>query len=284
MKIGSFFSQIDFAVRDGEAESIEALLHHYAKLGITSVDIMADNFDSAYNTSELLNVLKNEGLYTASMFHLIDFRHKENDIIKKLRDDTKRRIEDCAAMQCTMFMPVPTITSPHANEHERSECRKTVAEYINDVSEIAKGYNITTVIENFSDTTCPFSTIADIDYLLTQLPHVQYVLDTGNFWFGGTDVIEACKKFAQRTVHVHLKDIYPNENGCLTVCQRSCDSSEIGGGIIDFEKIFDILASHGYQGGATIEVNDNSYYVPKTEKSIEYLKSIGIMERSVANA
>lgn len=283
MKIGSFFSQIDFAVRDGEAKSVEALLHHYAKLGITSVDIMADNFDSAYNTSELLNVLKNEGLYTASMFHLIDFRHKENDIIKKLRDDTKRRISDCAAMQCTMFMPVPTITSPHANEHERNECRKTVAEYINDVSEIAKGYNITTVIENFSDTACPFSTIDDIDYLLTELPHVHYVLDTGNFWFGGTNVIEACKKFAQRTVHVHLKDIYPNENGCLTVCSKSCDSSEIGGGIIDFEKIFEILAHSGYRGGATIEVNDNSDFVPKTEKSIEYLRHIGIMERSETN-
>ncbi len=284
MKIGSFFSQIDFAVRDGEAESVEALLHHYRELGITSVDIMADSFDSAYNPSDLLTVLKNEGLYTASMFHLIDFKHKEKDIITKLRDDTKRRISDCAAMQCSMFMPVPTITSAHANEHERNECRKIVAQYINDVSEIAKGYNITTVIENFSDTACPFSTIDDIDYLLTQLPHVQYVLDTGNFWFGGTDVIEATQKFAERTVHVHLKDIYPKDDGCLTVCSKSCDSSEIGGGIIPMEMIFEILADSGYRGGATIEVNDNSDFVVKTEKSIEYLKSIGIMERSDANA
>lgn len=283
MKIGSFFSQIDFAVRDGEAQSVEALLHHYAKLGITSVDIMADNLDSAYNTSELLNVLKKEGLYTASMFHLIDFRHKEKDIVTKLRDDTKRRLSDCAAMQCTMFMPVPTITTPHANEHERNECRKMVAEYVNDVSEIAKQYCISTVIENFSDTVCPFSTIDDIDYLLAEMPHVSYVLDTGNFWFGGTDVIEAAQKFAQRTVHVHLKDIYPNPRGCLTVCGKTCNSSEIGGGIIEMEKIFEILASQGYTGGATIEVNDDSGFVAKTEKSIEYLKRIGIMERSAAN-
>lgn len=277
MKIGTFFSQIDFAVENKEADSLEFLLHRYAQQGISSVDIMADSFDLKYNPKELLPQLKGVGMHVASMFHLIDFKYKEKNIVKKLQDDTKRRIEDCAKMECGMFMPVPAITTRHKNAAERTKCRKIVAEYINDVSEIAKSYSIMTVIENFSDTKCPFSTIEDIDCLLNSVPGIYYVLDTGNFWFGGTDVLEASEKFADKTVHVHLKDIYPKENGCLNVCAKSCDSSEIGGGIIPIKNILEVLKKSGYEKGATIEINDNSDFVEKTEKSIAYLKSIGIM-------
>ena len=142
-----------------------------------------------------------------------------------------------------------------------------------DVTYLAKPYNITVVVENFSDNRCPFSTVSDIDLLLSENPNLYYTLDTGNFWFNDVDALSAAERYQDRIRHVHFKDITPSESGSISVNGKACESNEIGSGIINFPGIIDILNGTGYDGTVSIEINTATELFKKTERSISFLKN-----------
>lgn len=273
MKISTFLSQIDTAVTEGEIKSLDEGLSILSAQGLSMVDLWASSLESAHSPKELLATLKNHNIKVSSIFHPVEFDYENEKILERMREDTKRRMEDCASMETRLFMPVPITAKAHSSAAERLDCQKKVASYLNDVCEIAKPYHVTVVLENFSDLSSTFATVEDIDTLLNQVPQLFYVLDTGNFWFSDNDVYKACELFADKIRHVHLKDIIPSSDGYLTVNGKSCDSNELGSGIIDFDRIFEKLHSIHYDGAVTVEINSPGELMKKIELSLSYLKS-----------
>lgn len=276
MKIGTFFSQVELAVENGEAKTIEEVLSKYVPYGLSLVDIESSILGEKYATRELLRRLKSSGVSVGSVFHPVVFNHKEKDAVEKLLDDTKKYLSYCAELECGVYMAVPIIKDDHASDEERKACLYKVCSYFDSVVSCAKEYNIIPSFENYSSTKFPYSLISDISYIL-QETDMNYVLDTGNFWFGGTDSLEAAKMFAKNTVHLHLKDILPKEDGVMNICGRRCDCVAIGSGIMPFKEIFDELFNVGYKGNATIEINDRRDLIKKTEASLDFLKNINIL-------
>ena len=97
------------------------------------------------------------------------------------------------------------------------------------------------------------------------------MLDTGNFYFGGTDMLTACKEFADRKVHVHLKDLDDKGTG-LTVCGKTVQSVAIGDGMLPIYEAIEHLGTNGYDGALTIEINHDSGILESVEKSLENLR------------
>ncbi len=279
MKFGTFFNQIDTAVDNNEIKSLNDGFELLVPMGLSFVDVYATLLEEKYTANSLWNILKEHGLTTASVFNITNFDYNRDGILNDLRENAKIHLENCAKLECKMYMPVPTVEIIHPSDADRERCREMIAEHINDVVDIASDYDISVVIENFSDTKTPFATISDVEYILGQLPEVKYVLDTGNFWFNNSDILSATSKFADRIVHVHLKDIEPNSNGQLNICGNICDSVAIGKGIIPFNEIFDLLCKSGYNKIATIELNDNRDIMEKITSSLSYLKNLSDKER-----
>ena len=219
-----------------------------------------------YKPDELLAIMKKHDIGVSSIYYAAEF-----GVANEIKEDTKRKLEICAKLETPFFMPVPKI-NPNSSVSIQ-DVQKMVAEYLNDVCELTKQYNITTVLENYSDPSISIATPEEIDVMLKEVPGLYYVLDTGNFWFSNSDVYKASEMFADRIRHVHLKDITPTENGLLKNNNKICNSNEIGSGIIDFDKIFRVLNSVGYNDIVTIEINTPGDDLKKIELSIEYLKS-----------
>lgn len=109
--------------------------------------------------------------------------------------------------------------------------------------------------------------------------------DIGHLAWGGVDVVQFCRDYADSIKTIHLKDINPevlkegqenkwdyrtfSENGIF---------AELGEGFVDFPAIFDILQAVGYQGWVIVEtdVTQKPTALESAIISRNYLKSIGV--------
>ena len=96
----------------------------------------------------------------------------------------------------------------------------------------------------------------DVDRLMENTgPSVGLLLDTGHMTFAGGDPVKVAKRYAERIVHVHCKDI---RGYALAAVQRRDVSFSAavleglftapGDGIVDYKSIFAILAKAKYSG------------------------------------
>ncbi len=85
-------------------------------------------------------------------------------------------------------------------------------------------------------------------------------LDTGHYFYGGGNPVEALRRFGQRVEYLHLKDVRPaaleqaraGKVGFLEGVRRGV-FCELGAGAIDFTALRDQLQNLGYQGWAVVE-------------------------------
>ncbi|MBO5452476.1 MAG: sugar phosphate isomerase/epimerase [Clostridia bacterium] len=265
MKKGTFYPQILEASMQ-ENISTQKVMERLVPLGMECVDIYTGNIIEE-GSKHITKLQKDFGITTSSVFHYFEFDYKKENALNLALEEVKLHLENSAEVNSPFFMPVPVIKYIHKDNFEREECAKIVLEYFAGVSRQSSKYNITTVVENFSNTMSPYSYIDDIKYILDNIPDIKYVLDTGNYWFGGTDMIEACKKFASKTVHVHMKDLAEKEDGRLDICGRRADSVAIGEGILPVFEALDIIKSNITDFSAIVEINGSENVLADMEKS-----------------
>ena len=118
-------------------------------------------------------------------------------------------------------------------------------------------------------------TVAETRRLMetTNPKYVYLCFDTGHFTFAGEDAVAACREFAPRIGHVHLKDIRKDKmdravkedfyfrqavlENCFTVP---------GDGCVDYPSIFKILDDEGYEGWLLVEAEQD----PAKSNPFEY--------------
>lgn len=273
MEFGTFLRQVDEVIVAGDAKNSAEVFDAYKKLGLSYVDADSEELTAKGKPAkELLKELTDSGIRVGSVFCWKPFPHQKEGVLSQWKEYTKAQLEYTAALDCKIFMPVPFVGDVHPTPEARAACRDTVIAHVNDVIELAKPYGIQVVMENYSTTTCPYATVDDIAYLLAQIPELHYVLDCGNFWFNGSNVLEAAERFPERIAHVHLKDIVTNPAGALQIDGRAGDCVAIGSGEIPFDEIFATLKKSGYDKTMTIEINDAPEMYEKTKTSLQFLQ------------
>lgn len=140
--------------------------------------------------------------------------------------------------------------------------------------ELAKMVNDTSIhfgIENHGSTT------NDPDFLDPLFeavdPAIGLTLDTGNFYWWGhplDNLYEIYEKYASRVYHTHCKSINYPEDRRNTKRPRGWEygkyASPIYSGDIDFDRVFKILLSAGYENDFCIE-NESLGRFPESERS-----------------
>ncbi len=273
MEFGTFLRQVDEVVAAGDAKNLAEAFDTYKKLGLSYVDVDSEEMTSKGKSSkELYRELTDCGIRVGSVFCWRPFPHEEESVLADWKEYTKGQLEYTAALDCNIFMPVPFVETVHPTKEAREACMAKVIAYVNDVTELAKPYGIQVVMENYSTTCCPYATTEDMGKLLQAMPDVNYVLDCGNFWFNGSNVLEAAERYMDRIAHVHLKDIVTNPQGALQIDGKTGDCVAIGAGEIPFDKIFSLLKQAGYDKTMTIEINDAPEMFEKTKASLQFLQ------------
>lgn len=274
MRISVFFSHINKAVEQGSWKNNAEALTDLASQGLECVDVNGAAIGTMYDLKELKKELDDSGIKTSSIFHFAPFDWKDENILEKYREITKRQIEYCAYLETDVFMPVPNIRELHKTPQERVDCQKKIIEYLNETAALSKACNVSTVLENYSSKNNPYSTLEDFEIIFKNTTDVDYVLDTGNFWFCDVDFIEAYEKYHSITKHVHLKEINPADDGYLKVNGKNADSHDIGSGVSDFPELFKRLKGYGYDGAVSIEICNADDMKNKIIRSVKYVEKL----------
>ncbi|HWQ34888.1 MAG TPA: TIM barrel protein [Blastocatellia bacterium] len=85
-------------------------------------------------------------------------------------------------------------------------------------------------------------------------------LDTGHYFYGGGDPVEAARQYGSRIWHLHLKDVRPavldavrrDGTGFLDAVRRGV-FCELGQGGVDFPQVIGRLTDAGFTGWAIVE-------------------------------
>ena len=223
---------------------------------------------SKIDHKEIKRALDGMGLCTPCVYHEARCDGIFGGERERLKDEIKLQLERCAELGTPIFMAVPCC----AEVTEHDAVRSRMAEYFRVCAELSGEYGIRTAAENYASGRSTFATIADTEWFLNKLPEVDFVLDTGNYFFSYSDVTEAFEKFLPRLSHVHVKDIKEYKVAPpYTLLGRGYDSMAIGEGDMPIRNIVDRLSNLGYRGAFSIEISSEIELPEKMRRSIDNL-------------
>jgi inosose dehydratase len=115
-------------------------------------------------------------------------------------------------------------------------------------------------------------------------PEVGLLLDTGHAYAAGADYGEILRRFGDRVVHIHLKDVRRDVLGWAHKNDVSFNSAVReglftvpGDGSVDFSEIAKFVKTSGYHGWVVIEAEqDPAKAAPRlyTEKAYQYVRNL----------
>ncbi len=104
--------------------------------------------------------------------------------------------------------------------------------------------------------------VAELDAVAAPAPSATGIcLDVGHFTVGGGDPVAALRRYGERVVHVHLKDVDPEvlaglQEGSIRgflAALRARIYTELGGGVLDVPGVLEQLAARRYHGWIMLE-------------------------------
>ena len=150
-------------------------------------------------------------------------------------------------------------------------------EGINAVREIydyAKTLGVKTI---FEDQGFIFNGVEGFKRFLDEVDReVGVVADFGNIYQSSNNIEQFIAEFSDKICHVHIKDVVLTDSNILgtefpTITGKFMNEVEIGKGIIDFKKCFDMLKDNGYNGYYALEYGANKDGCDSVRKAIDNL-------------
>ena len=142
------------------------------------------------------------------------------------------------------------------------------------IAEYAKGSGIKVAIENQSSLVRADSKMEEIRYILDCVPQIGYVLDCGNYFCIGEDVLKAYKLLSDRLVRVHAKDWVFDPYGSFSrENMPRFNGIELGKGLIPMKEIIQNLREDKFNGKVVLEVNAGVITLDMLDKSVDFLRN-----------
>ncbi len=271
MEIGCFYSNIMDGVKEKGLTPDEALEIAYS-YGIRAVDV-GDSTIAKMGPEGLLNQLKAHGMHVSNVYGYGACDVCTEEGYQEALTHLKGSMDLAKAAESLHFMPVPQKVKGFETK-DQEQFTAGVRRLLADLTVYGKEIGLEVIFENISVRNLAYGTFEEIDYILEHNSEIGFAYDSGNFPLVGIDELEAAKRYADRTVYVHLKDLKVVEQSNIVRDGVAYDSLDLGGGYLKLKEVLTYLQSKGYQGTAVIEINGTPNVFDRAMKSAEYLKSI----------
>lgn len=250
----------------------DAALREFNERGIWAVDILEGEL-SGITLTERVGRAKDAGMGIASFVATTDFITVTGDALETNTAKVKAYIDECASLGIDKIMLAPMVKVADSAE-EFAAMREKMVEGYGAMSEYAEGSGVTVTIENQSVPQRADSFIDDCKYIIDRCPKLGFVLDAGNFYCVGDDVLRAYDTFRDRIVHVHVKDWEHHPYGRI-IRQNlpPIRSTEMGCGVIPLDTLLSRLKADGYKGSLLLEINGRPFDKALVEHDADYLLS-----------
>ena len=250
----------------------DAALREFGERGIWAVDIIESELVGVTLTERVARA-RASGMGIASFVATTDFITATGEALEENIAKVKAYIDECAALGIDKIMLAPMVKTADSAEEFAAMREKMVAAY-GAMSEYADGSGVTVTIENQSVPQRADSYIDDCKYIIDRCPKLGFVLDAGNFYCVGDDVLRAYDVFRDRIVHVHVKDWEHHPYGRI-IRQNlpPIRSSKMGCGVLPLDKLLTALKEDGYCGSLLLEINGRPFDKAHVEHDADYLLS-----------
>lgn len=166
------------------------------------------------------------------------------------------------------------------------EDQETVSRWLDAIGDAAADASIVPLVHHHGAT--EIEQPDEIEYWLETAPdNFQLLYDTAHYYPYG-DVEEGIERFADDIAYVHLKDVDPSAEFDEHAAALSSESyhldnvinyfrafTDLGKGVLDFEEIHRTLEDVGYDGHATIEIeNQTELPLVHAKQNFDYWTSI----------
>ena len=231
------------------------------------------------NSKELIPMLEKYDLNLCSGWYGANLRKNSVKDEINLIQEQLILFKDCNA-PCIVFAEVsgsiagdqskPLSTRPKMESDEWKDFSNKIseiAEYLEDQGmPLAYHHHMGTVIETQSDTERLLESTSE---------KVKLILDTGHMLFAGGNSMQIYKKFKERIIHIHCKDMRKNIldkalNKDLSFRQAFLEGAFTvpGDGYIDYNPFFKLLKKNDYSGWLVVEAEQD----PSKANPLEYAK------------
>lgn len=269
MEIGCFYSNIISAVQEkgiSEREALWIARDH----GVTALDIDYSILEQT-PPEKFVAFVEEFGMHISSVYASIVCNNETDELFAQTMKQVKIAMKNVLKAKSRMFMLVPK----KPKNYQAKEHTKYIAGVRNMFREAVvygKEIGLPVIFENISLNDSGYGSFDDVTFLLEQNPELGFAYDSGNFPLAGFDELEGVRKFIDRTVHVHLKDLKVVEYSNILRAGKYYDSPELGGGNLKLKEVMKFFKKQGYQGIIAVEINSGPDIFDRTVKSIEFLK------------
>ncbi len=269
MELATFYDHVKDIARQERVSMTEAL-QRVRSLGITHVEVSQNN---ALGQEDVLgHELSYAGLGISSMPAYFDFG-RDGDIEKQ----SGPTLEAARFLGVKKLLVIPGFWGEGDSPQERERQRERMAGGVNRLAELAGGYGVSLVMEEYDSPLAPFSNTEGVRYFLDRCPGLGCCFDTGNFRVVAEDELAAYEGFKNRIGHVHLKDRgYTPAWGTHTTAAADGQTLypvPVGKGELRMGELLARLGRDGYEGVCTIEHYGVENMWTALQASVEWLRA-----------
>lgn len=260
-----------YALGKGFSTPVEAFRHFYEK-GVRFGDMVDDEF-TRIPFHLYCDSLIDGGIVPEAVVTMLDTASFSASDRERNISAVKGYIDQMEKRKVPILMLAPSVR-PAGNEDELMRMQSLLIEGFSDVIEYSKGSGITVTIENQSTLQRADSRMEDIRYILDCVPELGFVLDTGNFFCVGEDVLKAYELLKDRMMHMHCKDWTFNPYGhFVRENMPRFEGVAVGEGKIPIKELFSLLRKDGYGGNAVLEINASPVTLDMLDRSADFLRN-----------
>ena len=231
-----------------------AAVKQIAAIGYKEVETAG--FGSLKTAAEFRKVLDDNGLKCPSAHLTFDL------------SNLQKAFDDANALGCTyatasvarmMILPPPDMSLPADQRMKQmisgimapmtEEDAKRLADVMNTVGAAAEKSGLIFASHNHTEQFSPVQGGTAFDYLVTHTnpKNVAFEIDCGWATVAGYDPGELVKAHPGRVKMLHIKDFFAFDKGATPGGPNSPKGAEIGGGVVDYKKIFAEVKGKGIQ-------------------------------------
>lgn len=160
----------------------------------------------------------------------------------------KEAVDQALRLGTRVMMFVPAGYQDAVAVMSRQELADTFISVLRPVVAYASEKGVTVVIEDAPHREFPMCSQEELSYLLSAVPGLRLVYDSGNMLFAGEDPLSYYEHFQPLVAHGHLKDIAKGQDGTLMECTH-------GSGMVDFNTLLGRMQENQFEGVLAIELS-----------------------------
>lgn len=272
MQLATFYDHARDMAREEKITMTESL-QRVRSLGITQVEVSQNNLLG--REDELGHELSYADLGISTIPSYFDFG-RDADVEKQALPT----LEAARFLGADKMLVIPGFYREEDGPDARGAQRENMAPCLERLAELAAGYGVSLVMEEYDHLLSPISSSEGVLAFLEKCPALSCCFDTGNFRFAGEDELMAYEKLKGRIAHVHLKDraLSPQwgAHAVTGVNGQTLYPCPVGKGAIPIAQVLKRLQSDGYKGACTIEHYGVANMWAALRESVEWLREKGM--------